>query len=436
MDFDDPSLIAAYARRNVPPTHDGPGIQESLFGRYKHNYTNQDKLSNKQIDQVLFKHFTFRQMMVHRFVEDFQNGKKDKGIEEAKMRYKSVQGRINLDHENPEDTVEEISPEHLVRKSPRKRKKTVNLSLTPATKKVKKMLFSQDADMNEPYDTSKGSISPGFCQFSKNKNVRKIQSAQLKKTYHKEIAAENQKLEEKKLRRQAATIAGDKSTEDLNADGNDDFTDKYISQKIAEADDPIPIEEILFSDTREKPNESAWETLKAISLDSEDFDSIATNRYYDVPKSNVVFGYAATLFNEIKPKDARTRPEKVCFKYAHSASEKRTFIFVNIETNSPIRRHKKIPYMIQLIASLEPNSTKLYEGIFNLFSTQHSIDDDIVQRRKIKVEGDITAVIRNIKSIQDIYPFVLEPAIELPDSQSEASPLDHDLEISSYVLIR
>ena len=24
--FDDPSLIAAYARRNVPPTHDGPGI--------------------------------------------------------------------------------------------------------------------------------------------------------------------------------------------------------------------------------------------------------------------------------------------------------------------------------------------------------------------------------------------------------------------------
>ena len=196
--FDDPSLIAAYARRNVPPTHDGPGIQESLFGRYKHNYTNQDKLSNKQIDQVLFKHFTFRQMMVHRFVEDFQNGKKDKGIEEAKMRYKSVQGRINLDHENPEDTVEEISPEHLVRKSPRKRKKTVNLSLTPATKKVKKMLISQDADMNEPYDTSKGSISPGFCQFSKNKNVRKIQYAQLKKTYHKEIAAENQKLEEKK----------------------------------------------------------------------------------------------------------------------------------------------------------------------------------------------------------------------------------------------
>ena len=64
------------------------------------------------------------------------------------------------------------------------------------------------------------------------------------------------------------------------------------------------------------------------------------------------------------------------------------------------------------------------------------IDDDIVQRRKIKVEGDITAVIRNIKSIQDIYPFVLEPAIELPDSQSEASPLDHDIEISSYVLIR
>ena len=92
--------------------------------------------------------------------------------------------------------------------------------------------------------------------------------------------------------------------------------------------------------------------------------------------------------------------------------------------------------MIQLIASLEPNSTKLYEGIFNLFPTQHSIDDDIVQRRKIKVEGDITAVIRNIKSIQDIYPFVLEPAIELPDSQSEASPLDHDIEISSYVLIR
>ena len=108
-------------------------------------------------------------MMVHRFVEDFQNGKKDKGIEEAKMRYKSVQGRINLDHENPEDTVEEISPEHLVRKSPRKRKKTVNLSLTPATKKVKKMLFSKDADMNEPYDTSKDLYLQDFVNLAKIK---------------------------------------------------------------------------------------------------------------------------------------------------------------------------------------------------------------------------------------------------------------------------
>ena len=101
-----------------------------------------------------------------------------------------------------------------------------------------------------------------------------------------------------------------------------------------------------------------------ILLESEELDSIAVNRYYEVQKSNAVFGYAATLFNEMKPQDARTRPEKVAFKYAHSKISKETFIFVNIETNSPTRRMKQIPFMLQFVASLEQSATKEYEGIF------------------------------------------------------------------------
>ena len=34
--------------------------------------------------------------MTHRFVEDFQNGKRSKGIKEAQERYKNVQGQVNL----------------------------------------------------------------------------------------------------------------------------------------------------------------------------------------------------------------------------------------------------------------------------------------------------------------------------------------------------
>ena len=71
-------------------------------------------------------------MMIHRYVEDFQNGKKDKGIEEAKQRYQSVQGRVNLDSDGDEDNSAENIHFSVVRKSPRKkiiqREKISNLS--------------------------------------------------------------------------------------------------------------------------------------------------------------------------------------------------------------------------------------------------------------------------------------------------------------------
>ena len=145
--FDDPSLLAAYGRRGVPKTHDGPGIQESLFGRYKHNYTTTDTLSKKRIDDVLFKHFGFRQMMIHRYVEDFQNGKKDKGIEEAKQRYQSVQGRVNLDSDGDEDNSAENIHFSVVRKSPRKKNNPTRKDQQPlitaagvSTKRKKKLI--------------------------------------------------------------------------------------------------------------------------------------------------------------------------------------------------------------------------------------------------------------------------------------------------------
>ena len=84
--FDDPSLIAHYTWKDVPLSHHGPGLQEGLFGRYKHNYR-EDVLSNEKIDDVLFKHFNYRKVMTHRFVEDFQNGKRYK---ESKRRKKDI----------------------------------------------------------------------------------------------------------------------------------------------------------------------------------------------------------------------------------------------------------------------------------------------------------------------------------------------------------
>ena len=173
-----------------------------------------------------------------------------------------------------------------------------------------------------------------------------------------------------------------------------------------------------------------------ILLESEELDSIAVNRYYEVQKSNAVFGYAATLFNEMKPQEARTRPEKVAFKYAHSKINRETFIFINIETNSPTRRSKQIPFMLQFVASLEHSATKDYEGIFHILPTEKSIQDDVVQRRRIKVEFDLTAITKTIKSIQNLYPFVLEKQSKAHPGETDAMPYDHDIENSSFVLIR
>ena len=140
--------------------------------------------------------------MIHRYVEDFQNGKKVKGIEEVKQRYQSVQGRVDLDSDGDEDNSAENIHFSVVRKPPRKknnptrkdqkplitaagvstkRKKEIDQNVTPAPKNARRALFSQDADMNEPYDMTKTKISPGFTKFSKNKQVRNLQIAKLKK---------------------------------------------------------------------------------------------------------------------------------------------------------------------------------------------------------------------------------------------------------------
>ena len=61
-----------------------------------------------------------------------------------------------------------------------------------------------------------------------------------------------------------------------------------------------------------------------------------------------------------------------------------------------------------------------------------------MQRKRIKVENDIAALAKTLKSIQAVYPFVLEKESEPLDAESEAQamPFDHDIEISTFVLIR
>ena len=66
--------------------------------------------------------------------------------------------------------------------------------------------------------------------------------------------------------------------------------------------------------------------------------------------------------------------------------------------------------------------------------SQKSIKDDVVVRKRIKIEKDITGSTETLKSIKDIYPFVVEPESE--DFQSEASRFDNGIDIYSYVLIR
>ena len=105
-----------------------------------------------------------------------------------------------------------------------------------------------------------------------------------------------------------------------------------------------------------------------------------------------------------------------------------------MQTSKPVRRFKNTPFIIQFIASLMSTDTSNTEGIFHMMPSQKSIKDDLVVRKRIKIEKDITGATETIKSIKVIYPFVLE--LESDDFQTEASPFDNGIDIYSYVLIR
>ena len=443
--FNDPSLIAHYTWKDVPLSHHGPGLQEGLFGRYKHDYRD-DILSNKKIDDVLFKHFNYRKLMTHRFVEDFQNGKRAKGMKEAQERYKNVQGQVNVlprPNLGLDDEGEQVSGNDeniLVRKSPRKatpkkRKENPNESLATNTSR-RRLTFSQDADYNEPFETSKGRVDPGFCQFSKAKQVRNLQWRILRKAYSSDIAAEKEKLEEKKnQRRQSTTVRIEARTEEFETvDAEDNLDFELIKNQLNEDAESIPIGEILFSEANTVLETNLWQSLNSTKLETDDLESVACNRYYEVTRDNAVFGYAASLFNAIKPKDDRTRVTNVALKYVHSRIDKAIYIFINMQTSKPVRRFKNTPFIIQFIASLKSNDTSPNEGIFHLMPSQKSIKDDVAVRRRIKIEKDITGSTETLKSIKDIYPFVVEPESE--DIQREASRFDNGIDIYSYVLIR
>ena len=209
--------------------------------------------------------------MTHRFVGDFQNGKRHKGIKEAQERYKKVQGQVNLlptPSLGSDDETDQVSGNNeniIVRKSPRKttpkkRKENPNESLAAKTFR-RRLTFSQDGDFNEPFETSKGPISPGFCQFSKAKQVRNLQWKILRKAYSSDIAAEKQKLEEKKSqRRQSTTVRiGDRTEEFETYDEDDNLDFELIKNQLTEDEDSIPIGELLFSEANTLIETELWQ---------------------------------------------------------------------------------------------------------------------------------------------------------------------------------
>ena len=258
----------------------------------------------------------------------------------------------------------------------------------------------------------------------------------LRKAYSSDIAAEKEKLEEKKnQRRQSTTVRIEARTEEFETvDAEDNLDFELIKNQLNEDAESIPIGEILFSEANTVLETNLWQSLNSTKLETDDLESVACNRYYEVTRDNAVFGYAASLFNAIKPKDDRTRVTNVALKYVHSRIDKAIYIFINMQTSKPVRRFKNTPFIIQFIASLKSNDTSPNEGIFHLMPSQKSIKDDVAVRRRIKIEKDITGSTETLKSIKDIYPFVVEPESE--DIQREASRFDNGIDIYSYVLIR
>ena len=64
--FDDPAMVCEYGLTDVPAKHRGPAEVEGLFDKYKNDYL--ARLSSKsKLDDILYEHRQYRQMLSHRY---------------------------------------------------------------------------------------------------------------------------------------------------------------------------------------------------------------------------------------------------------------------------------------------------------------------------------------------------------------------------------
>ena len=260
----------------------------------------------------------------------------------------------------------------------------------------------------------------------------------LKKAYQPNIDAEKAALAERKnLRRQTENIPiDDKDKDDFQTIPIDDDLDfDMLSKQISQEKESIKIDDILFSESTEKPEDNVWESLNSIPIQDEEVENVAINRYFEILPSNAIFGTINAIFNIIKPKDDRTRLTRISFRYIHNSKTQQTYLLIVSQTSKPMRRAKKIPFIFQMITAMGSHEDETLEGVFHLTPVRKSIHDDVVSRKKIEISEDLSPLKTSlVNQIQASYPYVLKPSHAVSTEQIFA--YDQGIDIDVFVIVR
>ena len=418
---------------------------EGLFDKWKHDYLSHVH-SRSRADDVLFEHKNYRQMLMHRFVEDYQNSKLPKGLEEVVQRYKktygvTVKARPVEEESNPRRPSVKLS---FPKKSPRKRAvEEFPPKNNNHDNNFARQLFTDDADFNVPYE---GNVSPGLSKFSKNKKIRKLQRAQIMKHYETDV--QNVKMTVKNQieeRRQASNVDLDIPPNQFETADEEDCNFNILSQQMVQDDKPVKIESVLFSESSIEPNFKIWETLEALPLNenqSAEIELLPTNRFFEIEKGASAFGTVNMLFDLIRPEGDKTKIMRLAFKYGKSTSNGVLYLFIICMTNKSTRRDKKIPFVFEYVipcVQLDPKiNLNSYEGFCHIKPKKDSMHDEVAGRKKIQFDNDDFGVRKSIiETFTRDFPVDHTLPVTLEMCQT-AEPEKHDKGIkpNTYVLIR
>ena len=331
--FDDPQIICYYGRSDMPEDillkHQGPAEVDGFFDKLKNDYTSSQSEYLKNVDKIIYDYKHVKDALKARFLNDFQNSKKGKGLQEVVEKYKA-QYDIDVIPPSPRKPRPTINRK---RKSPRKL--TDSITEQPAkTSKVSGVCRNlnnidedtEETDMNTPFEQqlNKGAIS----SFSKSKKKRGVQRRNLINTHKEAVDSAMKDIDQTlDIERRAAKISLDiPSSQFTTIDADEtDFSYNLLLSKINK-EEICDLNKVILTDSETKPDYSIWETLEKVTS-PETLDFIPFNKFFDIsPSSPVNSALALILEKLLSESDVTTSISKSSFRYLKDSTNDVTYL--------------------------------------------------------------------------------------------------------------